>query len=220
MTQRKAPATRKGVRRASEKLNAAQERFCQHYALNKCGADAVRHAYPHWEQKPNQAVAVRASQMLALRKIRERITQLETKVVEKANRDFGISSDWVLRRWAEVADSSAGHFIKFDAHGRPYVDIGAAGAAALRGLSKFKVTRREVLPPTVLGGEVDAGAGPIEVITESEVGLRDPVPALNKLGQHLGLCKGDSEVTVNIDLSQRLERALERKRKALQRKRG
>jgi hypothetical protein len=49
--------------------------------------------------------------------------------------------------------------------------------------------------------------------------LPERTAALRQLGQHLGMWKSDNEATtVNINLSQRLERALERK--ALKRKRS
>jgi Terminase small subunit len=200
MTQRKAPARRKGRRRASEKLNAAQEAFCQHYALNKCGSEAVRHAYPHWKQKANQAAAVRASQMLTLRKIRERVTQLETRVAEKLERRFGITTESVLQRVAGVGFSSLADFAVRDENGNLSIDISKADNVALHGLAGVDIER--------LPGK--DGEGPS--VSKLKLRLRDPVPALRLLGQHLGMWKGENETTVNVNLSERLRRALARKR--------
>src|ERR1700686_3866306 len=119
-------AKRKGLRRPGAKLNAEQEAFCQHYALNKCGADAVRHAYPQWKHRENQAVAVRASQILALRKIRERIAELEKKLAEKLERTFGITADWVLQRLAAIAAASLEHFLVVDERGHPSISLAKA----------------------------------------------------------------------------------------------
>jgi hypothetical protein len=115
MTQRKARARRKGVRRASEKLNAAEEAFCQHYVVHRNASEAYRSAVPSAERKRNQTVAEQASRWRAKRKVRARIAELEKNLAEKAERRFGITTDWVLQRYAAIGGASVEDFVKIDA---------------------------------------------------------------------------------------------------------
>lgn len=89
---------------ASEKpLTPQQEKFCQQVVLN--GGDksaAYRAAYPKSLKNKDESVNSMASRLYASVKVASRCAELQTKLAEKAEKDFGVDADYVLRRHVEI----------------------------------------------------------------------------------------------------------------------
>lgn len=105
-----ASATRSGIRTPRTGLTAAEEAFCQHFAVNKVGSEAVRHAWPEWRTKPDQYVAQKASKLKASGKIQERIDRLSDKTATILERKFEITTEKILEEIAATAFANAGDY--------------------------------------------------------------------------------------------------------------
>lgn len=115
-TPKKRPASKRPKRQT---LTKNEEAFCQHYALHRIGAEAVRHAFPEYKGKYNQAVAERASKLLAMSKIKARMQVLSIKVAAIADQKFEISAEKVLQELAAIAFQNSADYFTWGSVERP-----------------------------------------------------------------------------------------------------
>lgn len=108
-----------GIRKPRSGLTAAEEAFCQHYAVNQVGSEAVRHAWPEWRTKPDQYVAQKASKLKAAGKIQERIERLAGKTADLLEKRFEITTEKVLAEIAATAFANAGDYFDWGVREMP-----------------------------------------------------------------------------------------------------
>ena len=108
-----------GKRVPREKLTAEEEAFCQHFAIHKSGASAVRHAFKGWKSKEPQAVAEKASVLLSRPKIKTRVQILEIKVAAIAEKKFEVTADRIIQELAAIAFQNAGEYFEWGSIEKP-----------------------------------------------------------------------------------------------------
>jgi hypothetical protein len=100
-------------------LTPQQEKFCQHYALSKSGAQAYAHAYPVSRKHTPQYRAEQASKILADDKVRARVQVLCMKVVAMADKKFEITAEKVLQEMAALAFANSDDYFAWGSFERP-----------------------------------------------------------------------------------------------------
>lgn len=195
------------------KLTAKQEAFCQHYALNRSGADAYRHAYPASRKWGAQMVSVEAQKCLGNPSISLRISELSAKVEEIAEKKFEITAERVLQELAAIAFQNAEDYFEWgldqvprrrknketglyepvlDENGEPITD---------------PVPYARIKPSDELTRTQKAAVLSISETTNKfgdrfiEAKMADKLGALKALGQHLSLFKEVKEVAGKIEHS-------------------
>jgi phage terminase small subunit len=189
-------------------LNAQQEKFCQQYALLHNASEALRIAYPQWRTKENQAVAVRASNLLREEKIRERVTELEAIDTQKLNSKYGITKDRILQELASIGFSNVSDVVDWG-ESIAVTDPETGEVSMVHGI---KIKGRADIPLEALAAIAEIGEtkeGRIKVKMHEKRG------ALVDMGKTMGLFKEpERDTTININLSERLRSAISQKRAA------
>ena len=160
-------------------LTEQQKRFIEEYLIDMNGARAARAA-----GYSESAARETASRLLK----KPEVAQAVRKAREKLSERTEITQDWVLQRWAAIADVDKRAF--FDDAGR------------LRPVSEW--TREMVL--AVDGLDVTETEGEIAAKV-SKLKLSSSKAALDSIARHLGMFKDKVEVSVDETLAERIARA-------------
>ena len=160
-------------------LNEKQKRFVEEYLIDMNGARAAREA-----GYSESAARETASRLLKTPEVAQAVREAREKLSERTE----ITQDWVLQRWAAIADVDKRAF--FDDAGR------------LRPVSEW--TREMVL--AVDGLDVTETEGEITAKV-SKLKLSSSKAALDSIARHLGMFKDKVEVSVDETLAERIARA-------------
>lgn len=160
-------------------LNEKQKRFVEEYLIDMNGARAARAA-----GYSESAARETASRLLKTPEVAEAVRKARASLSERTE----ITQDWVLQRWAAIADVDKRAF--FDDAGR------------LRPVSEW--TREMVL--AVDGLDVTETEGEITAKV-SKLKLSSSKAALDSIARHLGMFKDKVEVSVDETLAERIARA-------------
>lgn len=188
-------------------LTPQQEKFCQHYALHKNGAQAYFEAFPRSRKSNAQARAVHASQLLAQHKIRVRIEALAAKVAETADKKFEVKVERVLQELAAIAFQNADDYFEWGTYKReqrrksketglyePMLDQDGKPLTEEVPFARIKPSdqlTREQKAAMVAVSETISRTGDRVI----EAKMADKLSALKLIGQHLGMFKELREVT-------------------------
>lgn len=154
-------------------LNDKQARFVAEYGVDQNGTQAaIRAGY-----SPKTARSI-AHENLTKPDIREAIAEAEAERFQRLD----ITADRVLEEMARLAFSDMGVFLRFDADGAAYLDLSALPPGATRLI-------RKITQEVVFGGEGEGEEG--RRVLKTRIELHDKRPALEKLGQHLGLWRSE-----------------------------
>ena len=157
-------------------LNEKQKRFVEEYLIDMNGARAAGYS--------ESAARETASRLLKTPEVAEAVRKARASLSERTE----ITQDWVLQRWAAIADVDKRAF--FDDAGR------------LRPVSEW--TREMAL--AVDGLDVTETEGEIAVKV-SKLKLSSSKAALDSIARHLGMFKDKVEVSVDETLAERIARA-------------
>ena len=160
-------------------LTEQQKRFVEEYLIDMNGARAARAA-----GYSESAARNTASRLLKKPEVAQAVREAREKLSERTE----ITQDWVLQRWAAIADVDKREF--FDDAGR------------LRPVSEW--TREMAL--AVDGLDVTETEGEIAVKV-SKLKLSSSKAALDSIARHLGMFKDKVEVSVDETLAERIARA-------------
>ena len=160
-------------------LTEKQKRFVEEYLIDMNGARAARAA-----GYSESAARETASRLLKTPEVAQAIRKARESLSERTE----ITQDWVLQRWAAIADVDKRAF--FDDAGR------------LRPVSEW--TREMAL--AVDGLDVTETEGEIAVKI-SKLKLSSSKAALDSIARHLGMFKDKVEVSVDETLAERIARA-------------
>lgn len=160
-------------------LTEQQKRFVEEYLIDMNGARAARAA-----GYSESAARETASRLLKKPEVAQAVREAREKLSERTE----ITQDWVLQRWAAIADVDKRAF--FDDTGR------------LRPVSEW--TREMAL--AVDGLDVTETEGEIAVKV-SKLKLSSSKAALDSIARHLGMFKDKVEVSVDETLAERIARA-------------
>lgn len=163
-------------------LTKKRQRFCEEYLIDLNGTQAaIRAGYSV------ETAGSIASELLKIPEVRARIDQA---MAERSKR-VGVNADRVLQELAKVAFINAADIINMD-DATIAEDADRDDTAAI---ASVKVKRF----PT------EAGEG-----IEREIRLADKLKALELCGRHLGMFKDQVNMSVNLDLSDRIKQSRER----------
>lgn len=160
-------------------LTEKQKRFVEEYLIDMNGARAAREA-----GYSESAARETASRLLKTPEVAQAVRKARESLSERTE----ITQDWVLQRWAAIADVDKRAF--FDDAGR------------LRPVSEW--TREMAL--AVDGLDVTETEGEIAVKI-SKLKLSSSKAALDSIARHLGMFKDKVEVSVDETLAERIARA-------------
>lgn len=160
-------------------LTEKQKRFVEEYLIDMNGARAAREA-----GYSESAARETASRLLKTPEVAQAVRKARESLSERTE----ITQDWVLQRWAAIADVDKRAF--FDDAGR------------LRPVSEW--TREMAL--AVDGLDVTETDGEIAVKI-SKLKLSSSKAALDSIARHLGMFKDKVEVSVDETLAERIARA-------------
>jgi phage terminase small subunit len=212
MTKQKKPARAKAPKQPpkprkknarSDKLSLPHEKFCEHYALHKIGAQAIRYAYPQTKAKSDQYVAERGSVLLATPKIRTRIDELSAQVLNRANEKYGITADRVLQELAAIGFSDMRDLTSW---GETVVVVDEQ-TGDVRTVNAIMASDSKSIS--------DQAAKAIKSIGTDKDGnikftLHDKRAALVDLGKHLGVFKEPEQGGITINISEAMAEGLVR----------
>ncbi len=200
---KRATSSKRGKRDPiADKLTAAEEKFCQHYAMHQNGSEAFIAAYP---ERAKIATAQRryenASHLLSRPKIKARIGVLATRVVEIAEKKFDITAERVLQELAAIAFQNAEEYFEWGSRNvvvrrrnketgqmEPLIDENGEPLTKAEpyALIKPSETLTRVQKAAVLSVSETISKTGDRVI---EAKMADKLGALKLLGQHLALFK-------------------------------
>jgi phage terminase small subunit len=187
----------------SDKLSVPHEKFCEHYALHKIGAQAIRYAYPHTKAKSDQYVAERGSVLLATPKIRTRIDELSAQVLNRANEKYGITADRVLQELAAIGFSDIRDVMSWRdtdvVIDKETGDVQTVNVVRMTDSDKISAQAAKAIKS--IGTDKDGNV---------KFALHDKRAALVDLGKHLGVFKEPEQGDININIGDRMDRALTR----------
>jgi len=157
-------------------LTPKQERFCREYCVDHNATQAaVRAGYT------KRSAQVTSSRLLSNAMVHARVVELEAPVLK----ELDISKERVLREFALMGFGRINKVVEVDergVHAIPWAKVSEDDLAAVQEASET----------------VTAGGGSIRIK------MHDKCPALTKLGEHLGLWKGNDlpagvvEIRVNL----------------------
>lgn len=190
-----------GKRGPREVVSPQEDKFCQHYATYGNGSDAIRHAYPEWRGKDIQHIAVKASKLLAMSKMKVRIIKYQAQLANIAEKKFEITAEKVLQELAAIAFQNSEDYFEWGAFDRqvwkknketgrsePVVDD--KGQPVVESVQYVRAKPSAELTRTQKAAVLSAS----ETVTKTgdrvmELKMGDKLGALKALGQHLGLFK-------------------------------
>jgi phage terminase small subunit len=114
---------RKAKKGSPSGLSAAQEAFCQHYALHRNGAEAYRHAYPNQNRHSPEYQTAKAKQLMANPNIKVRIEVLSLKAGAVAEKKFEITAEKILSELASIAFQNAEDYFKWGYIEKPVLRV-------------------------------------------------------------------------------------------------
>lgn len=104
-------------------LTPQQERFCQEVVLNGGNQSAAyRKAYPKSLKYKDESINQMASRLHADVKIASRVADLQAKVAEKAEKEFDVNADYILRRLHEVDVMDVADILNADGSIKPIIE--------------------------------------------------------------------------------------------------
>jgi hypothetical protein len=106
-----------GRRKPRAGLTAQEQRFCEHYALNKNGAEAVGATWQHTRKWRPQTRAEKAAKLIVRNKIATRIAELEAITKTKLDSAYGMTARDVVHRLSLLANGTVKNFVRVDAEG-------------------------------------------------------------------------------------------------------
>lgn len=174
-------------------LNARQLAFVREYLLCRNASEAVRRA-GYYTRSPH----VEGSRLLANPNIQAMVGRAEKKVAEK----FEITHEKITQELAAVAFGNVGNVMHWSEHGVsliPKEDQSEADMKFIESISETQTEHGSSIKMTTLGNQ--------------------KVKALELLGKHVGMWKGDNGAGQGTDKDTRKD-ALERVRKLLSKRNG
>lgn len=204
MAAKKKPAKKRTKR---ETLNPEEEAFCQHYALHKVGTSAVRYAFAEWKDKDGQAVAEKASKLLAMGKVQARLAVLAIKVTAIADKKFEVTAERVIQELAAIAFQNSGDYFEWGSVERPVLRKNRKTGETVHVRDANDKPMFEHVPFARIKPadeltmiEKKAIVSISETISRTgdrliEAKMADKMGALKLLGQHIGLFKERVEHT-------------------------
>ena len=142
-------------------LTAKQEAFAIEYVRNgRNGSDAYRISYKN--KTTDKQVWEEASKLLANPKVRQRIEELAAPIAAKAEKNLGMTREWVLEQLRKVAAMGMAAEPVRDSEGNPigeYKSNLAASNKALELIGKeiaaMFVDRKEIRTGTILPEDIE-----------------------------------------------------------------
>ena len=164
-------------------LSPRQEKFAQHYAQNGNATEAYRQAGYSQRGKPEN-IHRRAIEVRDNRNVTARIEELSERIRERAEKEFGITTDWMLARYKAIADFDPRDFFAWNGETvtvRPSCDLSEHQAKMITSVKQTRGANASI-----------------------EVKLADKMKALEALGKHIGFFEldqrqGASEVNIYLN---------------------
>lgn len=160
-------------------LTEQQKRFIEEYLIDMNGARAARAA-----GYSESAARETASRLLKKPEVAQAVREAREKLSERTE----ITQDWVLQRWAAIADVDKREFFDDAGRLRPVSEWTREMALAVDGLNV-----------TEIEGEI--------AVKVSKLKLSSSKAALDSIARHLGMFKDKVEVSVDETLAERIARA-------------
>lgn len=159
-------------------LNDKQERFCKEYVIDLNGTQAaIRAGYSE------DTADVKASQLLGIVKVQERIKELQSKIGERLE----ITADMVVKELWALGVYNVKDFVKDD---NTIERLSSLEREVVKPVTGIKVTEKTV---HFEGGE--------EKTVTTELKLADKRAALVDVGRHIGIFEKDNkQKRLNIGL--------------------
>jgi len=170
--------------------NAKHELFAQGVAVGKSGRDAYKAA--GFKTKTEQATDAAASRLLSDVRVKARIAEIQSEGATAA----GVTVEAIVKELARLGFSDIRKVVSWRAEAVPVqAEEGEVGQAIL--------SRVTVLDSATI--DDDAAAAVSEVSQGANGALRvklhDKLPALVRLGEHLGMFKGEGDGERQVNLS-------------------
>jgi len=169
-----------------------QEAFAQHYVLHAKPADAYRHAYKTDGMQPN-TIYVNASKLLRDTKVALRVEELQQAASERAEKQFKIDADWMLKRLKSIDEMDVADIMDDAGNIKPIRDWPKVWRTSISGLDLHEIQ-----------GADDA----LTVIRKLK--LPDKAKNLEMLGRHVNVKAFENTVNVKVDHAEVLDAARKR----------
>lgn len=174
-----------------------QEAFAQHYVLHAKPADAYRHAYKTDGMQPN-TIYVNASKLLRDTKVALRVEELQQAASERAEKQFKIDADWMLKRLKSIDEMDVADIMDDAGNIKPIRDWPKVWRTSISALDLHEIQ-----------GADDA----LTVIRKLK--LPDKAKNLEMLGRHVEVQafkdRTETEVTTSASIEELLRQAKEGK---------
>lgn len=184
-------------------LTAAQEKFCQAYALSGNGVEAYRAAFPRARKSKDATVAAMASKLRSQANVRQRISALAERVERVAEEKFDITAEKVLQEIANIAFANLGDYLEWGTrkvprtHTKTNEIITDQDGNAVVDYEPYNYIKpsKELTPKQracVVGASISYSK---DGQPSLEIKMAPKLDALKALGQHLSLFKMGIEAT-------------------------
>lgn len=144
MASKKKPGEPVRQDRTPKRITKQQEAFALEYIRNGHNASAALRATYDCSRSNANTVARRASEMLKVPLVAARINEIKRPIIEKLERDAGISMERTLKELARIAYFDARKLFNADGTPKPINDLDDDTVAALAGLEVASVGNAEV----------------------------------------------------------------------------
>lgn len=175
MASKKKPGEPVRQDRRPKRITKRQEAFAVEYIRNGQNASAALRATYDCSRANANTVARRASEMLKVPLVAARIDEIKRPIIEKLEREAGISMERTLKELARIAYFDARKLFNADGTPKPINDLDDDTVAALAGLEVASV------------GNAEVGIGQV-----MKYKIADKNSALDKCMKHLGLYERDN----------------------------
>lgn len=178
-------------------LSAEKEKFCQHYALHFNGAAAYRDCISKSKKLKPQALAERASRLLADCKISARISELRARVIAEAEKKFDISIHRCLDEYARMGLANMDDFVTKRDDGTAFLDLTKVTRDHMAAVQEMTFETVMSSDPDVLeasGKSWDGEGRPPRVkVLKTKFKLHDKKGPLDSIMKHLGGFEKDNK---------------------------
>jgi len=172
--------------------SSKQESFAQHYAIHGNQSEAYRHAYST-ERMKDASVYQSASRLLKDVKVSSRVEELQQAASERAEKQFKIDADWMLKRLKSIDEMDVADIMDDAGNIKPIRDWPKVWRTSISALDLHEIQ-----------GADDA----LTVIRKLK--LPDKAKNLEMLGRHVNVKAFENTVNVKVDHAEVLDAARKR----------
>ena len=169
-----------------------QEAFAQHYVLTGNASEAYRKAYST-KTKNDATIYQSASKLLRDPKVSPRVKELQQAASERAEKQFKIDADWMLKRLKSIDEMDVADIMDDAGNIKPIRDWPKVWRTSISGLDLHEIQ-----------GADDA----LTVIRKLK--LPDKAKNLEMLGRHVNVKAFENTVNVKVDHAEVLDAARKR----------